>query len=1095
MANCCIAQDQPDNSLLWEVTGNDLKGRSYIFGSIHTNDQRVFNLGDSLYFALRSCEQFAAEVNMELSDSILLIELTKKFIAGDEQEVEQDDKDKEDDSILESLDMNGKATYLDCYLYRAAMNLGLSSHGLESMDDQLEIFDNVMDIEDDYKLGSPAYERLVKAYSSGDTTAIGELTNYEGPTTGDDYKMAERNIVQAASFQRLASIGQTFAVVGAAHLIGKNNVLALLKEKGYEIRRVNFGQPTTIIDSLYSLPNQQEWYEVYGSMHDFRLSSNINNKPAIIYEQGELHITMELDKGLIYFSIILPTPLIEKDRLIQMAKSEFFPDTLNLRQDPIKIFDETSRYDFYNISEKNAYRATISINNQLSAIQMVWGISHAAIKQQHVERYLDGLHFIKKKETSWSTQYSKDGAFQYFFPNDVPFQTNKSTHSSFPERGEVNIKYKVYIDPNSNEEYLIKYNNSPPGITYLNSYKGNLATVQYMAELYKSNVDKMTFFESDKNIGSDAVLIDSLGNVFYLRSLIRGSMIYLLVQKSPAHDRNTKFFDALKLLPVTYDGQSTFNYSNAKYSMKTSTDSYEYQSEEGGYVIDNYCFNNIGSGVSINLEFKKYGMYDQINFHDSIFTAERSLDLEKMDTLLHFEKYLYEDTCPGYVAQYQNDSTNLFQTELQIYCNHHLTTIIIVASDEFKESTYIDDILKTIHFELDSESINSLTKRKTSKIIADLDSKDSTIFNAALDAFNTYDEFNEQDIPSIHGLLHKTLLDEQKDYNAKYDIITKLHDFKLPETEKVITDYYAASDNANVKYRILESLANRKSTSSVPNLIALLEKTSPEQILPEDIYASFKDSIELFQHYFPKLKSIADQGIAEGLTLELITNWLEKDTILPFLEKENTWIQSKIFDKIDEFYQILEVDSMASIDYYIMDYLLHTDDAVKKENLYQTLSHSPDIYGKYRIVYNKVAQDEHIPASLLGEVMTNNYYRYWTMQAYFIFNKQLPEIYTKRIDIAKAVMTNYIYKTFDYLCDSCSPINGFTEVKTKHGNMVLMQCFTDQEGEYYLGCVGPFNENGIYDISNDQSVYYNTLRTDKEPEALLERLVEYINNN
>lgn len=59
------AQSPTPNSLLWRITGNGLKRPSYLYGTIHITDERVFQLGDSLYAAIENAEGLAIEVNPE----------------------------------------------------------------------------------------------------------------------------------------------------------------------------------------------------------------------------------------------------------------------------------------------------------------------------------------------------------------------------------------------------------------------------------------------------------------------------------------------------------------------------------------------------------------------------------------------------------------------------------------------------------------------------------------------------------------------------------------------------------------------------------------------------------------------------------------------------------------------------------------------------------------------------------------------------------------------------------------------------------------------------------------------------------------------
>src|SRR5262245_34826207 len=52
------------NTMLWRISGKGLTKPSYLFGTIHLNDKRVFQLGDSVYYALENTEGFAGELDM-----------------------------------------------------------------------------------------------------------------------------------------------------------------------------------------------------------------------------------------------------------------------------------------------------------------------------------------------------------------------------------------------------------------------------------------------------------------------------------------------------------------------------------------------------------------------------------------------------------------------------------------------------------------------------------------------------------------------------------------------------------------------------------------------------------------------------------------------------------------------------------------------------------------------------------------------------------------------------------------------------------------------------------------------------------------------
>ena len=57
-------------SILWEISGNGLTDTSYLFGTIHIRDKRVFNLGDSTYFAINHSSALFGELDLQDKEEI-----------------------------------------------------------------------------------------------------------------------------------------------------------------------------------------------------------------------------------------------------------------------------------------------------------------------------------------------------------------------------------------------------------------------------------------------------------------------------------------------------------------------------------------------------------------------------------------------------------------------------------------------------------------------------------------------------------------------------------------------------------------------------------------------------------------------------------------------------------------------------------------------------------------------------------------------------------------------------------------------------------------------------------------------------------------
>ncbi|RYZ21994.1 MAG: hypothetical protein EOP49_46755, partial [Sphingobacteriales bacterium] len=61
---CSLSAQEKNNTLLWRVTGKGLDKPSYLFGTFHLNDNRLFQFGDSVYAAMDRTEGLAVEVDL-----------------------------------------------------------------------------------------------------------------------------------------------------------------------------------------------------------------------------------------------------------------------------------------------------------------------------------------------------------------------------------------------------------------------------------------------------------------------------------------------------------------------------------------------------------------------------------------------------------------------------------------------------------------------------------------------------------------------------------------------------------------------------------------------------------------------------------------------------------------------------------------------------------------------------------------------------------------------------------------------------------------------------------------------------------------------
>jgi len=139
---------------------------------------------------------------------------------------------------------------LDKHFYDRALAEGKQIQGLETADYQISRFDQMTTDQQDRMLSESLKEldgeqsevtRLADAWRIGDAPTVERIVLQ---SLKEDPVMYQRLLVERNRnwLPRLESYfarqGRTFVVVGAAHLVGPDGLLALLKAKGYQIEQI-----------------------------------------------------------------------------------------------------------------------------------------------------------------------------------------------------------------------------------------------------------------------------------------------------------------------------------------------------------------------------------------------------------------------------------------------------------------------------------------------------------------------------------------------------------------------------------------------------------------------------------------------------------------------------------------------------------------------------------------------------------------------------------------------------------------------------------------------------------------------------------------
>lgn len=276
--NGLIAQDRRDTgpiagSLLWQISGNGLEDTSYLYGTVHLISREKFVVADRVSEAFQRCETAAFE--LDLTDFSTAIKMMSMLNLPDSISIWDYASDSVNtiiqDWIKDTLGSNPEqyahqkplallsliiqreigdampASY-DLYFAQMASGRGMEVHGLETIEEQMAVFDRIpLEEQMDWVLEAinPStaefeLDDLMNAYLEEDLAKVTEMLLMESPELMKygEFFLDRRNANWVPQIGRLAKQGPSFIAVGAGHLPGKMGLVVLLQEAGFQVEPV-----------------------------------------------------------------------------------------------------------------------------------------------------------------------------------------------------------------------------------------------------------------------------------------------------------------------------------------------------------------------------------------------------------------------------------------------------------------------------------------------------------------------------------------------------------------------------------------------------------------------------------------------------------------------------------------------------------------------------------------------------------------------------------------------------------------------------------------------------------------------------------------
>jgi uncharacterized protein len=268
-----ITTTSQDKTLMWEVSGKDLKQPSYLYGTIHINCKNRLALSPKRQELFAKTKKLYLELDFD--DPQLQNEITKYTQMPPGKNLRQLITTKEyqkaqkffSERLKISLDFFtttkpfiltaiATPTGLKCptssweeALTKVAQQRKIEVKGLETVKEQFAVFDNIslkqeaamlMEVINNPDKSQKDFQQLLAAYDREDIPLLEKLSKADRRTKKlTKALLDDRNRKWIPQIAKIAKTQPTFFGFGAAHLVGKQGVIALLRKAGYTVKPIS----------------------------------------------------------------------------------------------------------------------------------------------------------------------------------------------------------------------------------------------------------------------------------------------------------------------------------------------------------------------------------------------------------------------------------------------------------------------------------------------------------------------------------------------------------------------------------------------------------------------------------------------------------------------------------------------------------------------------------------------------------------------------------------------------------------------------------------------------------------------------------------
>lgn len=853
-------------SLLWEISGNGLQKKSYLFGTMHVSSKLAFNLADSFYIGIRKADVVALETNPESWQEDMskydlgtgngngragFVNIPSDYLRQSTLKYYKYEKRLEralysSPSVInnllyrtygdESSDFE-EDTYLDMYIYQCGKKWGKKVAGVEQYGESMRLMaEAYKDAAKDKSKKERSYDndnslssaRLQEAYRTGNLDWLDSINRYNSFSAAFDEKfLYKRNDIQAASIDSILRTGQSlFVGVGAAHLPGERGVIEILRNAGYKLRPVRMGDrdsqhksqveklrvPVKFAtqmtdDSLFKV-------DIPGKFYQFAEDNGFDQRQYADMANGSYYMVSRIMTNAWMWGH-------NTERVYRIV------DSLLYENIPGKIISKTkiTRNGYAGIDLTNKTRRGdiqryhIFITPFEIIVFKMSGTGEYVQQGEEAKKFFGSISFREYGADSlsnWSAYTPEHGGFSVLMPHR-PYTGNDGSWIFDAGDKATSTYYRVVRSDIHNYNFVGE-----------DTFDLTLLDESFAASEFINSQTGRRFISWKGYPALDASYTDKNGNIYLNRFIIRGPHYYTLTASGPAETpAMKKFLDSFTFQPYRYRKATEQTDTSLYYSVKTPFypaeekekldmlyNRYSASDEEDDPLVTGMfrskIVGNDTTGEKIFVVFFKTQRYYQVT--DSAMLEKEDFTSIAGDSswiVRSRKRYDLPDSTKVW-EQVLSDTASSRTLATKVYYRNGIGHILAVQGDTLTApSDFVRQFFETFRPADTLQGSDPLAK-KSLLFFEDFMSADSVARKRALKGIYQV-KMDETDLPQLRRAIDFLKWDEKNYLTAKKTLIDKLAGIRTKEATNLLKDmYYAAGDTLELQYAALGTMLAQK---------------------------------------------------------------------------------------------------------------------------------------------------------------------------------------------------------------------------------------------------------------------------------------------